>query len=158
MHPLDNPATRLLWKMRDIHHRHANLIHSILAKHGLHAGQPRILYAIGRLNDPSQREIAQSLNVSPASLATSIKRMQKVGLLEKIADPQDMRVNKIRITQKGEAAQKESFAESGRADSLLFSDFTPQEITQLEQYLDRIYQKLLKVEEFVNGQETDTVL
>lgn len=158
MHPLDNPATRLLWKVRDIHHRHANLVHNILAKHGLHAGQPRILYVIGRLKDPSQREIAQALNVSPASLATSIKRMQKVGLLEKVSDPQDMRVNKIRITPKGEKAQRESFLEFGGADRLLFSDFTPQELEQLEQYLERIYQKLSKVEESVNDQETDTIL
>lgn len=142
MHPTDNPATRIAWKIRDIEHRHLQMIQGILDRFGLHFGQPRILYMVMTMNGAAQKEIAERLRISPASLAVSIKRMQKVGLLEKIHDEKDLRVNKVRITDKGIKVQEGFRAEALATDRQMLSGFSSEELTQLEDYLERIYQNL----------------
>ena len=147
MHPTDNPATRIAWKIRDIEHRHLQMIQGILDRFGLHFGQPRILYMVMTMNGAAQKEIAERLRISPASLAVSIKRMQKVGLLEKIHDEKDLRVNKVRITDKGIKVQEGFRAEALATDRQMLSGFSSEELTQLEDYLERIYQNLTQIEE-----------
>lgn len=142
MHPTDNPATRIAWKIRDIEHRHLQVIQGILDRSGLHFGQPRILYAVMTMNGAALNEIAEKLQVSPASLTMSIKRMQKVGLLEKVNDEKDLRVKKVRITAKGINAHESFRAEATASNQQMLSGFSQDELTQLEDYLERIYQNL----------------
>lgn len=146
MHPTDNPATRIAWKIRDIEHRHLQMIQGILDRFGLHFGQPRILYTVMTMNGASQNEIAEKLQISPASLAVSIKRMQRVGLLEKVTDEKDLRVNKVRITEKGIKVQEGFRAEACATDRQMLSGFSPEELAQVEYYLEQIYRNLNQIE------------
>lgn len=147
MRLIDNPATKIAWRIRDIQHCHQLRIQTVLARYGLHFGQPRILHVVGEMDGATQIEIAQKLGVSPASVAMSVKRMQKAGLLEKIGDEKDLRINQIRLTPKGKAVQLESLKELIADDNRLFSGFSEQEIQALSGYLDRIYDNLKKTEE-----------
>jgi DNA-binding MarR family transcriptional regulator len=146
MHLIDNPATRVAWKIRDIQHRHMLMIQNILERYGLHFGQPRILYTVMTMNGAVQKNIAEKLQISPASLAMSIKRMQKAGLLEKVIDEKDLRTNQIRITAKGLQVHKDSLAEVTTSDHQMLAGFSPEEIAQLNDYLERIYQNLSQIE------------
>lgn len=147
MFPNDNTATRIAWKIRDIQHCHLLRIQSVLARYDLHFGQPRILHVVKKLDGATQNEIAQKLQVSPASLAMSIKRMQKAGLLEKLCDENDLRVNQIRLTEKGLLAQEESLKDVITVDNRLLENFSEEEIANLENYLERIYRNLCGSEE-----------
>ena len=143
----DNPATQIAWKIRDIHHLHMQNIIGIIEEYGLHTGQPRILHTIADMNGTTQTEIANKLKISPASLAVSIKRLQKAGLLEKVTDENDLRVNQIYLTEKGEKVQSESLADLIKSDNCLLSGFSLEEIEQLNSSLTRIYTNLKKAEE-----------
>jgi DNA-binding MarR family transcriptional regulator len=51
----------------------------------------------------TQGEVAQWLYISPASVATSCKRLEKEGLLERRVDPVNRRKNQLFLTAEGEA-------------------------------------------------------
>lgn len=146
MHPTDNPATRIAWKIRDIERRHLQMIQGILERFGLHFGQPRILHTVKTMNGAPQKEIAEKLQISPASLAMSIKRMQKVGLLETVHDQKDMRVKQVRITAKGIRVQEDFHAAATASDRHMLTGFSAAELARLEDYLERIYQNLKRIE------------
>ena len=130
------------WKLKDLNHLHHGVMQNALSKIGLHSGQPRILFTIDHLEGASQKEIAAHLRVSPASLATSLKRMQKAGFLARSSDKHDLRVNKIELTAQGRQAIAACKKQIHIIDQTLKGCFSQQELDQLISYLDRIYSAL----------------
>lgn len=147
----EHQATRIAWKIRDVHHQHMHLLHGILAKYKLFAGQPRILFTISRLKNASQREIAGEMNVSPASLSMSIKRMQKAGLLVKKQDPDDLRSNRVELSETGRIVDTELKKELLELDRYMLKDFSGEEMQQLQEMLERIEQNISAYKENIDG-------
>ena len=81
-------------------------MHNMLKDSGVYFGQPPILDFLEKNGVCTQNELAKALEVSPASIAVSIKRMQKNGVVEKIADENDLRCNRISLTGKGQGNDK----------------------------------------------------
>ncbi len=67
----------------------------------LYFGQLPILEYIKNHDGCTQVEIAEELCVTPASISTSTKRLQRAGLLTKTADPDNLRCNRLSITPEG---------------------------------------------------------
>lgn len=138
----DNPATQLAWKIAMIYRLHMQNILGVAESFGLYPGQSRILMTIAEMNGSTQKEIANRLDISPASMAVSIKRMQKAGLVEKVADKNDLRNNRVFITEKGQRIETNSMSELIRFDNDLLKGFTAEDIRQLDSYLTRIQTNL----------------
>ena len=138
----DNPATQLAWKIATIYRLHMQNIAGVTENFGLYPGQTRILNTIAEMDGSTQKELAEQLNISPASMAVSIKRMQKTGIVEKAADAQDLRNNRIFITEKGRRIQTESLPEFIAFDNQLLKGFGQEEISRLDGYLARIQANL----------------
>lgn len=138
------------WKLKDLHHLHGCVMQAALTKIGLHSGQPRILFTVAHLEGASQKEIADHLHVTPASLATSMKRMQKAGFLARSIDEHDQRVNKIRLTDKGRQAIEACKEQMRIIDQTMQNCFSEKEQEQLAQYLERIYSTLNTLNARVN--------
>jgi len=129
---------RLAWLLKDIHHRRSNLAQMSLNTIGLHFGHPRILFTIAHLEGASQKEVADRLHVSPASLATSLKRLEKAGFLGRSIDDQDQRVNKIELTEKGKEAVNTCHLQMMSIDRLMMRGFSDDEQNQLHGLLARL--------------------
>jgi DNA-binding MarR family transcriptional regulator len=136
---------RLIWKLKDIHHLHTTLAQTGLINLGLHFGHPRILFTIDDLEGASQKDIAERLHVSPASLAMSLKRLQKGGFIERCADANDQRVNKIQLTEKGRLAIRVCRFQVSMFDRQMIAGFSAEEQDQLSAFLARIYANLANV-------------
>lgn len=151
--------TLIAWKIRDVHHLHMNYLQNILSNYGLHIGQPRILHTIRKLDGATQKEIADHLNISPASLATSIKRMEIYGMLNKITNRSDLRRNSVQLSAKGTRVLEDSFNELAEVDSNMVKGFSKEELVQLSQFLDRLNNNLLSLEPHLSGtRENDNPL
>lgn len=110
----------------------------ISAEAGLYMGQLPILEYIIHHDGCTQKEIADLMSVSPASIATSTKRLQKAGLVKKQIDEDNLRKNMLSVTEKGmELAIKcrESFDEF---DKKLFNGFSDEELLSVKEHLDRL--------------------
>ncbi|WP_010250926.1 MarR family winged helix-turn-helix transcriptional regulator [Acetivibrio cellulolyticus] len=120
-----------------------NILHRInifkqAAKNGLYLGQLPILEYVERHDECTQREVADYMQVSPPSIATSVKRMQKAGLLVKAADKSDLRYNRLTVTEKGREISRECRKDFDKIDAQLFSGFNEQECEQLRGYFERM--------------------
>lgn len=121
---------------------HRYRISTALSGINLYRGQPEILEYLTLHGDCSQRELAENLGVTPASIATSIKRMSKAGLIERTPDETDRRINRLRITENGETVRKAGRAECDKIDKIMFTGFSDEEISVFSDMLSRIGKNL----------------
>lgn len=127
-----------------LHRCHMNALQAELNARGLSdLGSPMILFILDHHGDhgeiASQRELARVLRVSPATIATSLKSLERMGYVEKHVDEKDARRNRIVITEKGLAAVKQCFEIFGEIDRRMMEGFTPEE----QDDLDRLHRKML---------------
>jgi len=142
MKPVFGIETHLAWKIKDIHQVHANLAQMVHGAGGLYMGQPRILITIKELEGASQKEIADHLHVTPASLAMSLKRLQKAGFIERHADSKDTRINKIHLAPRGQEVIESCRRQMVWIDQQMMAGFSDHEKEQLAGYLDRLHTNL----------------
>ena len=121
-------------------HRYA--ISTSLSGMKLYRGQPEILEYLNEHGDCSQKELANFLGVTPASIATSLKRMSKSGFIERTSDENDRRINRLRLTEKGKEIRLAGKSECDRVDKAMFSGFSDEEITAFSDMLSRITDNL----------------
>lgn len=143
MEPENAKSTQISWKIRDVHHLHMNHLQNVLSCYGLHFGQPRILHTIKKLDGATQKEIADKLNITPASLAVSIKRMERANLIEKNISSTNMRRNSISLTEYGAKILSNSFLSFLEVDNQMVQGFSNEELKMLSGYLDRMYDNLV---------------
>ena len=68
---------------------------------GLGSGQVPILMELHHHGSMSQRQLAQRIQVTPATVSGALKRMEKADLVCRIPDPNDARVTRVELTGQG---------------------------------------------------------
>lgn len=126
-----------------VSHMHHSAIEGRVSKLGFHHTQHRTLMHLARHEHiPSQRELADELGVSPAAVATTLKRLEKDGYISRTATQGDNRCNEIRITEAGRAVIEESRAIFDTVDQLMFEGLTEEELSTLSSLLSRMRENL----------------
>jgi DNA-binding MarR family transcriptional regulator len=109
---------------------------------GLYFGQPNMLEYIMENSLCTQKELAEAMHITPASVAISLKRMEKAELITRTPDINDIRKNHICITEKGEKALQK-FREICKAtDENMFNGFSEDEQDILHGLLQRLHKNL----------------
>ena len=121
---------------------HRYRISTALSGLNIYRGQPEILGFLLENGECSQKQLAESVGVSAASIATSIKRMCKAGFVERTEDESDRRINRTRITEKGREVFLAGRTECGKVDSRMFEGFSDRDIDIFSGYLQRITENL----------------
>lgn len=105
------------------------IIDRLLEEKGIYFGQPPILCFLSENPNATQKDIADSLNISPASVAVSVKRMEKSGIISRETDKDDARRNNLSLTEKG--IELEEFARQtfNAVDSAKLSGLSDEEIS-----------------------------
>ena len=132
----------------DVHRFHRNAIIAALAREGLQdVGQPKVLIVLDSLKEraATQRELADALRVSPATMSASLKSLERKGYVSKLADARDARCKKVVITRKGLDAVKRCSEAFDRVDAQLYAGFSPEEVVQLKGYWQRMLQNLTDI-------------
>lgn len=124
------------------HRMHHDCMRRELERRGLQdVGNPAILFILRNHTGGkpvTQRQIADMLGVSPPTVAVSVKRMERAGLIHKQTHDSDMRKNCISLTDKGKAVTDESIAVGRDIYQTIFSNFTETEIEVLREYYIRM--------------------
>ena len=68
---------------------------------GLYRGQPPILGLLYQHDGMSQKEMAGALNLSPATMTVTLKRMEKAGLVRREMDEHDQRILRVHLSEQG---------------------------------------------------------
>ena len=134
---------------RQTHRYHRCCHQRAVGRLGLHYGQPLMLMILLEEQPLYQKELAHRMNVSPASVTVSVRRMEKSGWITKVANAEDMRYTEIRLTEKGMAIARSCQQEKERIERQKYIDFTPEEREQLADFYRRMSHNL----QFKGGNE-----
>ena len=139
---MDNLYRKTVHKLCKVSLLHRYRIFVALSGLNIYRGQPEILEHLSKHGDCSQKELADSLGVSPASIATSLKRMSKEEFIERTPDESDRRINRLKITEKGKEVFLEGRKRCDKIDKIMFSDFNDDEVATFSEMLSRITKNL----------------
>ncbi|QUH19218.1 MarR family winged helix-turn-helix transcriptional regulator [Alkaliphilus sp. B6464] len=131
----------IFYQVIRLHHQRS---HMLLDKVGVYPGQPFLLFALYHRNGQSQKDLANKLNIKASTIATMVKRMEKVGLIERRQDFEDQRVSRVYITEKGMEVCKEVDKIRKVIEIESFSNFTEEEQMLLRRLLMQMRDNLKK--------------
>lgn len=115
----------------------------LIGKVGLHRNQHRILMMLSCGKEkPSQKELAERMEISTAAVAVIIKKLEQNGYITKTSAKSDGRFNEIEITPKGRSVVEETKEYFAECDRILFRGFQEEEIAALEEYMTKISENL----------------
>lgn len=116
----------------------------LLDKIGIYPGQPPMLFSLLHKDGQSQKELSDKLRVKPATITVMLKRMEKVGLVERRHDADDQRVSRVYITEQGKEACEELKKVMSIIHGECFDNFTEEEKILLRRLLMQVRDNLMK--------------
>jgi len=89
-------------------------------------------------------ELCEHMMVSPGAASQMVDRLEKLEMVERIADPKDRRVRKVLVIDKGEKFVQENFAFSQSWLSEIPANITPEQEAQITSTLSMLMQSFGK--------------
>ena len=124
------------------------IIEARVRRLGIHPSQHILLMHLSQMGRfPSQAQIAEELDVSPASVARTLKRLETGGYIERCGSDVDGRRNEIAISKKGEAMVRRSREIFDRLEAATFENFSDAELDCLEALLGKVMANLRRMEQ-----------
>ena len=127
----------LLWQTNILHRK---LAERRAANMDLQPSQHRMLMYLSKTEvAPSQCEIAKKFEISPAAVSNTLKKLEKMGYIEKtsLSDDGDGRVNEIKITEKGKNEANDTREYFSCIDKAMFQNFSDEELETLSKLLEK---------------------
>lgn len=124
---------------------HYHRIQKLLDKLGLYPGQPPVLFILNKNDGQSQKELADKMNIKPATMTVMLKRMEKAGFIKKVQDKEDQRVSRVYLTDKGRETMKEVKEVLKSINDECFKNFTEEEKILMRRLFMQMRDNLLEV-------------
>lgn len=131
----------LLAYFRRISHAYSNAAGHVLNDMHMTHEQCALLYLIDH-SDMTQKEIAQKLKISEATLSGRVKRLEKMRYIERVQDQDDKRKYELLITPSGKKALEEAKSVVDELTQRCFSGFEKQDFTTMMLLFQRVYKNL----------------
>ena len=127
-----------------VHRLHRRALEKQLQVTGLYRAQHRTLMHLAKNPGISQTELAKSLDVTTATVAVTLKKLEQDGYVTKKIDRADNRFHQIEITEKGKQIVEESEHIFSNVNEVMLQQFSEEEKEQLLQFFDRLCDNLQK--------------
>ena len=130
-------ASKVLVKLE---RTHRNLLEKSFMNLGIFSSQHRVLMYLSDRGEnlPSQKEIAETFDVSPAAVAVSLRKLEEAGYIQKKAFDKDNRVNNVSLTDKGKAVAEKTMVEVKNISESIFSNMTDEETEQFTALMTKV--------------------
>lgn len=132
-------AAGIIRKLIKVDKFHKAVIDAKIQKLGIHRSQHNILmYLYFSEGTNNQEDIANKLEISPAAVAVSLKKLESSGLVERATRSDNSRAKDVMLTDEGREIVQITRETFMSADEVLTRGFQPEELDRLEEYLDRM--------------------
>ncbi len=138
----DTPSHHALKRFMKIFRLHRSIIENKVRQTGVYRSQHQILMYIVSNPDATQKEIAKPHETSPATIAVSLKKLEKGGYIRRVVDQADNRCNRLQVTEKGQEVVNQSYQIFQKAEEEIFAGFQEEDFRNLEVLLSRVYQNM----------------
>ncbi|TWB16558.1 MarR family transcriptional regulator [Rhizobium sp. ERR 1071] len=108
------------------------------AKLGFSPGQFPILLELWSEDGLTQKQLLDRVDIEQATMANTLSRMERDGLVERRQHPSDKRAQLVFLTNKAAAMQAEAIEAAMAADTDLLKDFRQFERELLLEYIRRV--------------------
>jgi DNA-binding MarR family transcriptional regulator len=124
------------------YYRYIALVESGLREAGLaervRPGMGHVLFALFEKDDRVIKEIVERADVSPSTLTGILLQMEKQGLVERRADPEDGRAVRVRLTRRAKALEPRLRKIQVWVHKVMYADLTAAELLAVKQGLARM--------------------
>ena len=138
-HTLPETLDFLLAQVSRLHSQRA---HERLDRIGLYRGQPPLLFALWEQDGLTHRELAERLEITPATITRMLQRMEKAGFVQRQPDTSDQRVSRVYLTGAGRAVRTQLKAAVQQMEIESFRGFSKAERKVLCSFLLRLRENL----------------
>ncbi len=125
----------LFFKCNRLHHAMAECR---VRELGLHRSQHTMLMTVNHFGNMSQKDIAKKMEISPAAVTVTLKKLEALEYVERVPSANDSRINNITITNKGRNIVSKTAEIFDELDRQIFAGFSDDEINELYVLLKKI--------------------
>lgn len=118
---------------------------------GVFSGQFPILIELWHEEGLTQRQLLDRIDVEQATLANTLSRMERDGLIVRKSHPSDRRAQIIELTQRGRDLEANAIAASEATEDTLLADFRRFEKQLLLEYMRRAIDRAKKRNSIYNS-------
>lgn len=111
---------------------------------GLSTGQFPALLALWATEGQTQKDLVQQLGIEQATLANTLSRMERDGLISRKPCEEDGRVQRIFLTQKARALRDEAIGSAQAQNAVALEGFSEQEIEEFLSFMHRAINAMQK--------------
>jgi MarR family transcriptional regulator, organic hydroperoxide resistance regulator len=121
--------------LAQLNREHRKRVDALLSDFGLHVGQDVLLLNVSEADGCTQNEIAECLNIQPATVTRMLQRIEKTGLIERRKDATDNRITRVYLTEAGRQQEQRLTALWKTVEADLVQGMTPAEQALLRRML-----------------------
>ena len=132
----------LEWQLRRLETLRRVVSNRIVSTAGLQRGRLPILEFIRYHEGSSQKEVAEVLHITPASVAITGRRMENDGLLTRTPDEHDRRITRMYTTELGREKADQCRSLLEETTVRMFAGFHADELGTLHAMLERLFANL----------------
>ncbi|MBV8471632.1 MAG: MarR family transcriptional regulator [Burkholderiaceae bacterium] len=129
---------------RLVHQAQSAMVASLdkaLAPFDLSAAQYAILSTLASGRADTAAQICKEISYSPGAMTRMLNRLEDKGLIVRTEFPDNRRMTKLELSEKGRSAFPAMLASSGRVIDGYFGAFEPAELRQLEVLLNKMMRR-----------------
>ncbi len=101
-----------------------------IAPLGIVPGQFPALLELWEHDGQTQKQLVEKLNIEQATMANTLARMERDGLIERKEHPEDGRAKLVHLTPKARAIRDQAYAAANETNAQAMRDFTDAEREQ----------------------------
>jgi len=137
----------LVWEIIKIAREHRKTVEKRICSLGIHPSQHHMLMCIAKNGACTQNSIAEAMEISAATVAVSLKKLEKGGYIERHSSRSDNRSNVIALTRKGEDVVEQSGLLFEEVDEKMFAGISLEEQEKLHGFLEHIITNIKTMED-----------
>lgn len=111
---------------------------------GIVPGQFPALLALWQQDGQTQRELVGKLDVEQATMANTLNRMERDGLITRREHPADGRARVIYLTEKAKAIRDDAYGAAAEVNANMLDDLSDEERSQFIDFMQRTIRTLRK--------------
>lgn len=112
-----------------------------LVKYDPYAGQGRILAELAQTEGLSQVQLAEKLGVTPQTISTAIRKLEREGLVKRTPDPLDARTRRVALTERG-SEEKARLDTQEQYSGSVFETLSEEELLQFTSLMEKLTVRL----------------
>lgn len=122
----------------------ARALHARLVPHGVAPGQLAVLQRLWEGDGLTQAELARAVRVEQPTMARTLDRMARDGLIERVASKEDRRAFNVRLTARGRQLRRSVEAEAAALNRLAAASLSKRDRQTLARLLHGVAGRLEK--------------